>query len=77
MSTIVRWFADRHHNRGAKLHKKKDPSIKINLEIVRILLETALTNQEKIGWHYALRGYLSTSWVDSEHIVNQQPHDGI
>ena len=43
----------------------------------RILLETALTNQEKIGWNYALRGYLSTSWVDSEHIVNKQPHDGL
>jgi hypothetical protein len=43
----------------------------------RILLETALTNQDKIGWNYALRGYLSTSWVDSEHIVDKQPHDGI
>jgi len=59
--------------------KMKTPSLDhyMMLPGQRILLETALTNQEKIGWHYALRGYLSTSWVDSEHIVNQQPHDGI
>jgi hypothetical protein len=31
------------------------------------LLETALQNQDKIGWDYAMRGYLSTSWVDSEY----------
>jgi hypothetical protein len=41
------------------------------------LLETALKNQEKIGLNYAIRGYLSTSWVDSEQYVNCQPHDGI
>jgi hypothetical protein len=29
------------------------------------LLETALKNQDKIGWNYALQGYLSTSWVDT------------
>jgi hypothetical protein len=33
----------------------------------RPLLETALKNQDKIGWDYAMRGYLSTSWVDSEY----------
>jgi hypothetical protein len=43
----------------------------------RKLLETALKNQAKIGWNYAIRGYLSTSWVDSEQYVNRQPHDGI
>ena len=40
-------------------------------------LEHALKNQDKIGWNYALHGYLSTSWVDSEHYVNRQPHNGI
>jgi hypothetical protein len=41
------------------------------------LLEIALKNQAKIGWNYAIWGYLSTSWVDSEQYVNGQPHDGI
>ena len=59
--------------------KMKTPSLDHYLMMPgqRILLETALTNQEKIGWNYALRGYLSTSWVDSAHIVNKQPHDGL
>ena len=32
----------------------------------RTLIETAIKKQDKIGWKYAMRGYLSTSWVDME-----------
>ena len=32
----------------------------------RTLIETALQKQDKIGWKHAMRGYLSTSWVDME-----------
>ena len=33
---------------------------------LRTLIETALKNQDIIGWKYAMRGYFSTSWVDAE-----------
>jgi hypothetical protein len=43
----------------------------------RVLLTTALKNQDKIGWNYALRGYLSTSWVEAEYHINRAAHDDI
>jgi hypothetical protein len=40
----------------------------------RPLLETALQNQDKIGGDYAMREYLSTSWVDLEYYANMEQH---
>ena len=45
---------------------------------LRQLLETALKNQDTIGWKYAMRGYFSTSWVDAEkHFQNGPSTDFI
>jgi hypothetical protein len=43
----------------------------------RDLLTTALKNQDTIGWNYALRGYLSTSWVAAEYHINRSAHADI
>ena len=39
----------------------------------RTLLETALKDQDKIGWDFAMRGYLSTSWVTMEAYGKNDP----
>ena len=43
----------------------------------RDLLITAIKNQDTIGWNYALRGYLRTSWVAAEYHINRSAHDDI
>ena len=42
------------------------------------LLETALQDQDKVGWaFFAMRGYLSTSWVEVECLIQDYQGAGM
>jgi hypothetical protein len=58
---LCNWLKDGHKMKHPCLDKYNNmrPGL-------RKLLETALKNQDTIGWKYAMRGYFSTSWVDAE-----------
>jgi hypothetical protein len=38
--------------------------------VLRKILSTAITGQERIGWNFALRGYLSSAWIEAQMYEN-------
>jgi hypothetical protein len=72
--TIKNWLKDG----DAMKHPSLDNYMMMMMVGQQEQMEKALKNQDKLGWNYALCGYLlSTSWVDLEHYTNRHPHNGI